>query len=115
MSDAQKDQLAELLRKGKYTTEFWLMFAAQVVGGLLASGILTDQWGQIAGIAAMVLGAMGYTFNRSLLKGKAIDLIGAEAAAERAPVALEPSPDVKLMIEAFKERFPAPAEAPSSE
>lgn len=62
------------LKPGWKTTEFWLMLAAEVIGLLLAAGIVQigndTTVGKIVGGAIAVLAALGYTVNRSKLKRK---------------------------------------------
>lgn len=54
---------------GFRTSEFWLKTAAMVLTALFASGALTNNTAvQIAGIAANILGALGYTVARAYLK-----------------------------------------------
>lgn len=61
------------VKPGWKTSEFWLTSAATVVGALLASGAIPDEsgFGKALGAAAMVLGALGYSVVRSLVKAKA--------------------------------------------
>lgn len=55
---------------GYKTKTFWLMLAAMVLSTLFASGVLGDGGldYQIAGLGATVLGALGYSVNRTSLK-----------------------------------------------
>jgi len=57
-------------KPGYKTTEFWLTLAAILVGALLASGVLpTDgTWVKVVGMAASILGALGYQVTRSFTK-----------------------------------------------
>lgn len=57
-------------KPGYKTTEFGLNLAAAVVGALLASGLLTDgsTYARIAGMAAMLLSSLGYTWSRTAVK-----------------------------------------------
>jgi hypothetical protein len=57
-------------KPGYKTTEFWLSMAAIIVGALLASGVLPADsvWLKVAGIVSSVLGAIGYTANRTVVK-----------------------------------------------
>lgn len=59
-------------KPGFKTSEFWLSIAAVAIGGLQASGAFGDAStvGKLIGLAATVLGALGYTVSRTWLKGK---------------------------------------------
>jgi len=63
------------MTSGYETTEFWLSTAASVIGALLSGGVLGtgSQVERVAGIAALVLSALGYGAGRSKIKagGKA--------------------------------------------
>jgi len=70
------------LKPGWKTTEFWLSLLAVVLGALLTSGLLADgsQAIRIVGLGATVLGALGYTGARAMLKKApmlAVFLLGA--------------------------------------
>lgn len=57
-------------KPGYKTTEFWLTFAALVVGLLIASGVL-DEGGEALKVAAFVssaLASLGYSFSRGKTK-----------------------------------------------
>ncbi len=57
-------------KPGYKTSEFWLKLAALVLTAVYASGVLTNNTAlAIAGIAATILGALGYTVSRTLVKG----------------------------------------------
>lgn len=58
------------VKPGYKTTEFWLSFAAMIVGAALASGVFeTDSGGdRILGLAATVLASLGYTVSRAMVK-----------------------------------------------
>lgn len=58
------------MKDGKKSTEFWLTIAATLIAALLSSGVLPEGslWVKIAGAAAAVLGALGYTASRTLVK-----------------------------------------------
>ena len=57
------------VKPGYKTTEFWLSVVASAVGLVMASGLPSDNWIiKVAGIAAMVLSALGYTASRSTVK-----------------------------------------------
>ncbi len=57
-------------KQGYKTTEFWLTLAAGVLGTLFATGVIPADgaFGQIAGIVATILSALGYTVSRTMLK-----------------------------------------------
>ena len=58
------------MKAGWKTTEFWLSLAATVAGVLLESGLLGDgsTAAKIVGAASATLGALGYTYHRTVLK-----------------------------------------------
>jgi len=57
------------VKPGWRTSEFWLKLAALALTSLYASGALTnDRVLAIAGMAASVLGALGYTVARTIAK-----------------------------------------------
>ena len=58
------------VKPGFKTTEFWLSAAATLVGLAIASGIVptSGTWPQIVGLVTGVLGAMGYTVSRTVIK-----------------------------------------------
>ena len=57
-------------KPGYRTTEFWLKLAALLLTAMYASGAVTNNTAlAIAGIAATILGALGYTVSRTLVKG----------------------------------------------
>jgi hypothetical protein len=57
-------------KPGWQTTEFWMKIAAFVLTALFASGAIPTSGpvAQVAAIAATMLGALGYTVGRSLVK-----------------------------------------------
>jgi hypothetical protein len=56
-------------KSGFKTSEFWLKIAAMLLTALFASGAVTNNTVlAVAGIAASMLGALGYTVARSLVK-----------------------------------------------
>lgn len=59
------------MKPGYKTTEFWLSLAAMVVGALFASGAISDGGlvAKVLGIIATILGSLGYTVSRTLVKG----------------------------------------------
>lgn len=71
--------------KGVKTSEFWLSLAACVVGGLLASGVVSSALAlQVLGGAATLLAALGYTTTRAWVKSneaKGAALVEAAKAA----------------------------------
>ena len=57
------------MKPGYKTTEFWFKLAAVALSAVFASGALTSSTTMaIAGIAATMLGALGYTVSRTLVK-----------------------------------------------
>ena len=64
-------------KPGSLTTEFWLKIAALVLTALFASGVIptTGPAAQIAAISATILGALGYTVGRSLVKASGAALL----------------------------------------
>lgn len=61
------------VKQGWTTTEFWLSLAAKLLGAAFAVGLVGDgsQLDRVAGLAAMVMTALGYQVNRSKLKASA--------------------------------------------
>jgi hypothetical protein len=55
---------------GYRTSEFWISLAAMLVGAILASGALPEHTiaFKIVGVAATILGALGYTVSRTMVK-----------------------------------------------
>jgi len=72
------------MKTGYKTTEFWLSLIAVLVGALLASGAISNDYVlQILGVAASTLGALGYSGLRTkakadLLKNKAFEIAGGQ-------------------------------------
>jgi putative Mn2+ efflux pump MntP len=58
------------VKVGYKTTEFWLSFAAMIVGAALASGAFPTESGaeRILGLAATILASLGYTVSRTMVK-----------------------------------------------
>lgn len=58
------------IKPGYKTTEFWLSFAAVMVGAVQASGLIPSEgaWNQILGLVVSALVAMGYTGARIAVK-----------------------------------------------
>lgn len=79
MTDTATD---DTTKPGWRTTEFWLSSAAKLLGILFASGVLGDgSLGmRIAGLAATVLAALGYTVSRGMVKAAAAVLLVGLAA-----------------------------------
>jgi hypothetical protein len=81
-------------RPGFQTSEFWLGLAASILTALYASGVFTTTTSlAIAGIAATILGALGYTVSRTIVKKAAT---AASAANDNAPVPPVAAVDVKV-------------------
>jgi hypothetical protein len=59
------------VKPGYQTSEFWLKVAAFALTALYASGVIPTGGpvAQVAAIAATMLGALGYTVSRTLVKG----------------------------------------------
>jgi len=62
--------VASPAKPGYKTTEFWLAFAAKLLGAAFAAGIIGDgtEVSRIAGLAAVMLTALGYTVSRTMVK-----------------------------------------------
>jgi len=79
------------MKTGYKTTEFWLSFAAMLLGAVMASGLVPSDgpWLQILGLGAAALAGLGYTGARMVLKGnetKATAIIkAAEASTPAGP------------------------------
>jgi hypothetical protein len=65
------------VKPGWQTTEFWMKLAAIALTALFASGIIptTGTAASVAAIAATMLGALGYTVSRSLVKASGAALL----------------------------------------
>src|ERR1700742_341936 len=65
-------------KPGWQTSEFWLKVAAVLLTSLYASGVIppTGSAAEIAAIAATVLGALGYSVSRALVKSAASGAVG---------------------------------------
>tara|TARA_R110000824_G_scaffold246105_1_gene435182 strand:- start:19013 stop:19228 length:216 start_codon:yes stop_codon:yes gene_type:complete len=61
-------------RPGIRSTEFWLTLLSIVVGGLVSSDLLAESStaAKVVALAGSVLGALGYTVSRSLVKIKTV-------------------------------------------
>lgn len=60
----------KIVKPGFKTTEFWMSMVAMIAGAVMASGAFGDESSvmKVAGIAAMVLSAAGYTVARGAAK-----------------------------------------------
>ena len=66
-------------KPGKHTTEFYLALAAKVLGALMVAGVFDEEAAdptvamvsKLAGVALVVLAALGYTAGRSKVKAAA--------------------------------------------
>jgi len=58
------------VKPGYKTTEFWLSLAAVLVGAAVSSGAIpeTGPYAQVVGLVASVLGGLGYTVSRTMIK-----------------------------------------------
>jgi hypothetical protein len=77
MDEELDARFERLLKAGKYTTEFWLALAAQILGALAASGLLSaGHWAtQAVGLLVVVLAGMGYSASRTKLKLEALKVL----------------------------------------
>lgn len=66
----ENDPAQTAQKPGWQTTEFWLTAATLIVGVLLSSGVFPDDSGvmKILGMAASLLGVLGYQVQRGLVK-----------------------------------------------
>src|SRR5262245_56465821 len=73
-------------KPGYLTTEFWLKLAAILLTALFASGVIPvgGTAERIAAIVATMLGALGYTVSRSMVKTAGAVLLFAAAASSNA-------------------------------
>ena len=62
--------ISPAVKPGWQTTEFWLKVAAILLTALFASGVIptSGMAAQITAIAATILGALGYTVSRTMVK-----------------------------------------------
>lgn len=62
--------MAEEVKSGYKTTEFWLSFVAMLIGFLMASGFVADGSGTERAVAAVAaaLAAAGYSVSRGKAK-----------------------------------------------
>ena len=57
------------MKKGIHTSEFWLAVVASIVGGLLASGVVSNALAlQVLGAVSSILASLGYTAGRVITK-----------------------------------------------
>jgi hypothetical protein len=79
-------------KPGYKTSEFWLTFAAMLVGTLIAADVVAEGTAafKILGLAAGILAALGYTVSRAFVKGAEAK---ADAAESLARIAAETKPD----------------------
>jgi len=62
------------MKPGYKSTEFWLSLLATLVGAVMASGVIESGgvWDKVIGLVVTVLGALGYTASRALVKSTAV-------------------------------------------
>ena len=65
------------IKSGIYTSEFWLSLLAVLVGAVVSSGLLPDTgpWVKGAGVISAMLGALGYSVSRGLVKSAASTIV----------------------------------------
>jgi len=58
------------MKTGYKTTEFWMSLAAVIIGGLMASGLFSDDsfMAKAIGLIAGALASLGYTVSRTWAK-----------------------------------------------
>jgi len=58
------------MTKGYSTSEFWLSLVAVLIGFAMSSGLIAagSTWERVLGLAASLLGALGYTASRAIVK-----------------------------------------------
>lgn len=61
-------------KPGYKTTEFWLACVAQIMGSLMASGVIESgsSWDKVAGLIILALSSMGYSASRATTKKAAV-------------------------------------------
>lgn len=84
------DPASTAQKPGWQSSEFYLSLAAMLVGFVMSAGLFPDGSPVLKalGLAASLLGALGYTVQRGLLKAngnKTAALVAAAAAAPSAP------------------------------
>lgn len=96
-------------KPGYKTTEFWFKLAAVLLSTLFASGALTNNTAlAIAGMAATVLTALGYTVSRTMIKtaakaGLLLLIVGVVAGGDMACLSASQKAQVKVIPEAAKD------------
>lgn len=107
------------LRPGYRTTEFWLSTIAVLIGAVMASGLAeSSPVMRVAGIAATVLGAMGYSVSRGMSKRAPailifllpLFLVGCCKGHVRAEAVLELTEAVTLRHDRLIDGKPSPAD-----
>jgi hypothetical protein len=71
MTESVKTQ--EFKQKPGYkTSEFYLIAIAQLLGLLMASGVIETgtQWDKMIGVATTLLAGLGYTYSRTQIKSQ---------------------------------------------
>lgn len=87
----ENDPASPAQKPGWKTTEFWLSFAAIIVGALLASDLITNNAiVQALGVVASILGALGYQVQRGYVKASGNKAAAFVEAAKVAPPANPP-------------------------
>lgn len=58
------------MKSGYKTTEFWISLVPQILGAVVASGLVPAQspLAQVVGLVASLLGGLGYTAQRGIVK-----------------------------------------------
>lgn len=66
------------MKRGIFTTEFWLQLLAELVAVLLVIDVIPSDsvWIKVAGVVSAMLTRLGYTAHRSALKGAEIAASG---------------------------------------
>lgn len=72
-------------KPGYKSTEFWLSLVAVLVGAVFASGVVAEDsiWAQALGVLSSVLGALGYSVSRSLVKKAASEADAKKVVADK--------------------------------
>jgi hypothetical protein len=97
------------VKPGWQTTEFWMKLAAILLSTLFASGAITNNTVlAVAGMAAAILGSLGYAVNRGMVKAAASK--GAVVTASVQPVMRTLAPVLAVLVLAFS----APACGPAA-
>lgn len=84
---AENDPGSPAQKPGYKTTEFWLTIVAMLVGVLLSAGVFADDSPVLKGlgVAASVLGLLGYQVQRGMLKASGNKAAAFVEAAKSAP------------------------------